>query len=120
MQSRSCTICTATVTDSIAVCCDLFVCSQKCLIDLQKNSSTSSSMCDSCNIMPSSLLPPSNLVCDCVSSSLACEDVSYLKHIHFQQTLLALISSHLVRTLWKSDAACERSLRRLMDILPPI
>ncbi|KAL0239503.1 hypothetical protein GEMRC1_009611 [Eukaryota sp. GEM-RC1] len=116
MQSRSCTICTATVTDGIAVCCDRFVCPQKCLVDLQKNSST----CDSCNIMPSSLLPPSNLVSDCVSSSLASEDVADLKQIHFQQTLLALISSHLVRTLWKSDVACERSLRRLMDILPPV
>ncbi|KAL0240078.1 hypothetical protein GEMRC1_010185 [Eukaryota sp. GEM-RC1] len=68
--------------------------------------------------MQCSLIPIPDLVSDSVYSSLACEDVAHPKHIHCQQTLLVLISSHLVSNLWKSDLAHDRSLHRLTNILP--
>ncbi|KAL0251720.1 hypothetical protein GEMRC1_000932 [Eukaryota sp. GEM-RC1] len=117
MPNRSCTVCKAKVIADIAVCCDGFVCSHKCLKDWQ----TSSSTCDSCNAMPSSIVSAPDLVLEPVSSSLSCKDIPNPNHIHCQQTLLVLISSHIVRSLWKSDITRDRSLRwRLRHILPTI
>ncbi|KAL0239610.1 hypothetical protein GEMRC1_009718 [Eukaryota sp. GEM-RC1] len=114
MISHSCIVCKAAVFDGIAVCCDRVVCSQKCHQQWHKSYCS----CDSCNATPSSLNSTHNLASESVSSSLGCKNIYDPKHIHFQQTLLALISSHLVVSLWKSEIARDLSLRRLTNILP--
>ncbi|KAL0240061.1 hypothetical protein GEMRC1_010168 [Eukaryota sp. GEM-RC1] len=114
MISHSCIVCKAAVFDGIAVCCDQVVCSQKC----HKHWQVFSSMCDPYNALPSSLLSSPDLVSHSITSSLACEGIAAPKTIRFQQTLLILINSYLLRTLWKSDTARDRSLRRIIRQLP--
>ncbi|KAL0239357.1 hypothetical protein GEMRC1_009465 [Eukaryota sp. GEM-RC1] len=91
----SCFVCKANVS-CIAICCDRFVCSQKCLNDWQKSSCP----------------------CNGIHSSLACGNMSDPTHIHCLQSLIVLVSSHLVGSLWKSEVARDRYHRRLTNILP--
>ncbi|KAL0239472.1 hypothetical protein GEMRC1_009580 [Eukaryota sp. GEM-RC1] len=114
MLTGLCSVCKANVPDSIAVCCDQVVCSQKCLKDWQKSSCT----CDSCNAMPSSLVSSPDLVSGSSTSSLAYQVVVQPRYVHCRRSLLVLITSHVLARLWKSDIARDRYHRRLTNILP--
>ncbi|KAL0239931.1 hypothetical protein GEMRC1_010039 [Eukaryota sp. GEM-RC1] len=85
-------------------------CSQRSL----KRCQTSSCHCEA---KPFSHIFTPDHVSDITSSFLACEYRSDSRHIHFQQTLIVLVSSHLVRSLWKSHVTHYRYSRSVKNIL---
>ncbi|KAL0239771.1 hypothetical protein GEMRC1_009879 [Eukaryota sp. GEM-RC1] len=120
MDKRSCFFCKAVDACLIEVCCDRYVCSLKC-----RDQWRSSCLCSSCTISTSTCPSGSDVLPDSVATSSPpspCSISPSSQFIHLQQSLVSLISSHMLTNLWNSFPIYKQNNRsrhrRLTNKLP--
>ncbi|KAL0239713.1 hypothetical protein GEMRC1_009821 [Eukaryota sp. GEM-RC1] len=120
MDKRPCFLCKTIDACLIEICCDRYVCSLKC-----RDQWRSSCLCSSCTISISTCPPGSDVLPDSVatpSPASPCSISPSSQFIYLQQSLVSLISSHMLTNLWNSFPIYKQNNRsrhrRLTNKLP--
>ncbi|KAL0239581.1 hypothetical protein GEMRC1_009689 [Eukaryota sp. GEM-RC1] len=120
MDKRPCFFCKTVDACLIEVCCDRYVCSLKC-----RDQWRSSCLCSSCTISTSTCPSGPDVLPDSLTTASLpslCLIPPSSQFIHLQESLVSLISSHMLTNLWESFPIYKQNNRsrhrRLTNKLP--